>query len=209
MLIRKIPLILFLLAAFIGCNSPEERKNTTDSDTTAAGGEMMNTDTPTYYNYKNTRLAGKISDTAMARFSNDTTDDCFTLYVPSGLITETQTTIRVSAANGALVYEHVFPTRELVNGYATEKIRSDAEMEQYVIEQAKSLLKQGLYPANNLPGYSSLKDAPAADFENYEVFTRLRDSGSMIFHYRLLEETHFYLGYDAKQKKVVHLIHCC
>lgn len=209
MLIPKTPIILFLLATLMCCNNREERGSTNASDTTGAGWEKTNTYTPAYYNYKNTRLEREISDTAMARFSDDITEDRFTLYVPAGLITETETTIRVKSANGTLVYEHIFPTRALVNGYATEKIRSDGEMEQYVIEQARRLLKEGLYSANSLPEHSFLKGAPPAEFENYGVFMQLKNTGRMVFHYCLEEETHYYLGYDVKHKKVVHLIRCC
>ena len=119
-------LILPLAVAtlFFSCGTPlnTDKETTADSmlpDPAAVPAENH------FYDYSHTVLKEAIADTAYALFSSDTEEDCFTLFVPAGLISETQTTLRITSGSGEVAYEHLFPTRDLVNGYATAYIRNE------------------------------------------------------------------------------------
>ena len=197
------------LFSLLSCTQTATKQNIISNDTADLGNDIVNSYVPTYFDYKNTRLAEDYTDTAFARFSSDTTEDRFTLYVPKGLVTASKTTVRITTKQGEIIYEHAFPTSDLINGYATEEIKSDIEMEKYVLDEAKTLLKGALFATNELPEESYLSQAKKEDFENYDVFIDLKTAGRVVFHYRLNEESNYYLAYSIKQKKVVKIIDCC
>ncbi|MCO4292398.1 hypothetical protein NF867_05930 [Solitalea sp. MAHUQ-68] len=210
--------LIFILIAFIlvSCNQTAERQNSKPVDTVSVKVDSTSVKradsyayTPTYYDYKNTRLSDNYRDTAFTKFSNDTTEDCFTLNIPKGLVTETKTTIRVVTKQGEVIYEHTFATSDLINGYDTEEIKTDVEMEKYILSLAKSLLKEGLYDPSELSEESYLNQATKEDFNDYEVFENIKKTDRIMFHYCLNEESNYYLGYSDKKKKVVKIIDCC
>lgn len=198
-----------MVCILASCNPVEERQNPNLIEASSVKKDSSNTYTPAYFDFKNTRLATGYRDTAFVKFSSDTAADCFLLNVPEGLITDTKTTIRIVTKSGKEIYEHTFPTSDLINGYTLDEIKTDAEMESYVLLRAKSLLKEGLYQADKLPEDSYLSQAHREDFNDYEVFNHLKNTGKIIFHYCLNEESHYYMGYSPGKQKVVSIINCC
>jgi hypothetical protein len=45
-------------------------------------------------------------------------------------------------------------------------------------------------------------------FSDYETFNDHKETEKVIFHYCINEESHYYLGFSVKQKKVVEMINC-
>ncbi len=208
-MIKIIIAFFFSLFLLISCSKTTKPEVVSNIDSTSVKTENSYSYTPTYFDYKNTRMADEYSETTFAKFSNDSIEDSFTLYVPKGLITETKTTIRITTKKGGIIYEHIFPTSDLVNGYATEKIKSDLDMEKYILSEVKSFLKEALYDPSELAKNSYLNQAPKEDFNNYDVFENIKNTDKVMFHYCLNEESHYYLGYSEKQEKVVDIIDCC
>lgn len=204
----KILLSLFLLLTALACNQPVEHNEIIAPDTIVIKATKASSE-PIYFDYSKTRLTDGYNETAYAKFSNDSTEDIFTIKVNSGNLTETKTTLRIITNKGEIIYEHIFETTDLINGYALSDIKSDTEMEKYVLMRAKSILKDGLYHPDALPKNSYLNEAAEEDFENYDVFMDIKTTEKNIFHYCLNEESHYYLGYSDKLKKVVPIIYCC
>jgi hypothetical protein len=204
---RFVPIIILSFVLFSCTSSTENKEIKPDALTIDTISNIYRA--PTYYDYKNTSLNADFHDTTNAKFSSDIVEDRFTVFVPKGLVTETKSTIRITNKEGEVIYEHTFPTRELVNGYATVEIKSDAEMEKYILEEAMEVFQNGLVDLNKLSEESYLKQAAKEDFTDHETFMQLKTSGRMLFHYCLQEESHYYLGYSIKQKKTVTIIDCC
>lgn len=195
----------------MSCNheSRGEAESCLDPDTAASRVDTQSVSGEQYFDYSATSLPGQYTDTAYALFSNDEQQDRFTIYVPAGLISETTTTILITSVHGDTIYEHIFPTRDLVNGYAIAEIKSDIEMQRHVLTQAQDILQNGLYTAADLADDSYLNQAAEEDFENYAVFTALQASNRVLLHYCLNEESHYFLGYSQEAGKTVTLINCC
>ena len=206
---RNILLFILILVLQLSCTQTIKKQDVNSVDSTSQKKETDISTTPIYFDYKNTLLTEGYIDTAFANFSSDTSKDCFTISVPKGLIIETKTTIRIISMQGKVIYEHIFPTSDLVNGYATEDIKSDLEMQKYVLTVAKSLLKDGLQQPSQLSEDSYLNQATKEDFNNYDVFVDIKNTNKFMLHYCLNEESHYYLGYSIKKKKVVEIIYCC
>lgn len=199
-----------LFAGFlVACNPDAEKAGKSKGEVLPPYDIRPYSNTTTYFDYKNTRLAVTFTDTLFAKFSSDTSEDCFTIIVPDGLIVETQTQIKIANAQGVVIYEHTFPTSDLVNGYEIEKIGSDIEMEEYILYCAKEVFGKGVYNLNTLDDDAYLNQAPEADFNDYATFKHMKETNRLLFHYCLNEESHYYLGFSDAEKRVVRLIDCC
>lgn len=202
-------LIPILLVMIYACQpqAGDSHMNLPDRDTLSQTNH--HTSTGTYYNYEKTTLSKGYHNSTLATFSNNSSPDCFTIQVPVGPITQTNTLIKITTANKEVIYTHTFPTSALVNGYATTTITNEAQMEEYVLNQARDIIKKGLYQPDKLPAHSYLRQADKADFTDYETWVSHQKSNRMVFHYCLNEESHYYLGYSVTTQKVVTLIECC
>ncbi|MFZ4796242.1 MAG: hypothetical protein ACOYMA_02040 [Bacteroidia bacterium] len=163
-----------------------------------------------YFNYQNTIIHSSYSDTVFVKFSSDSLEDCFTFYMPDGNINKTKSIIRITTKNGELIYEKVFQTNEIVNGYATYDILNDSEMEQYVLTEAKNVLaKTSFLYINNAKDNSLIKQTNKEDIQDYETFLECKNENRPLFCFRLYEENITYIGYSKIKKKVIDLIYCC
>lgn len=165
---------------------------------------------PVYFDYKNTSLANDFTDTLFVKFSNDTTEDCFTFFAPKGRITETIAVLRITNKHGRVIYKDVFYTSELISGYATAEIKTDAEMVKYVLEQAKAILHNGIIDPNKLPEYDYLLALTTKeDFLNYDAYNEIKKKKRLMFFYSLHEESGVYIGYYDEAEEVVEIARCC
>ena len=208
MLYNKI-VISFVILIMCSCNGSSSKQETDNTSNLPEKTSPPKTFEDHYFNFENTTLAKGFSDTVYALFSNDTNMDCFTLKVPSGNINETSALVHITTQEGDIIYEHIFKSRELVNGYDLYKIKSETEMEAYIINKAKLILSGGLlYPAQ-MDQEAYLNTAKQEDFEDYELFLQIKEKNEVVFHYCLQEESHFFLGFSKKSNKVVTIINCC
>lgn len=187
----------------------ESKKEIVNESSTLIKKDTIKTFSPEYFDYSNVILKQNINDSIYAKFSNENLDDSFSINVESGNINQTKTAIRIKNKNGSIIYEHIFPTTELINGYDTEAIKSEVEMENYVINQAKGILKNGILIPNKLSKEDYLKQSPKEDFEDFETFNEIKNSNRVIFFYGLGEENLYYLGFSTKKNKIVTIINCC
>lgn len=164
-----------------------------------------------YYNYEKVQISSPFKGVKLLNFSSTIFQDSVVLYVPQGLITDTKCILRIKDKNGMVLYEHIFPTLDLIYGYSISKvvIKSDKEMGKHVLNSAQNLLDECEINVNKLPSDSYLKQVSKKDFTDYTTFAEIKRSNRILFHYRLKEEEHYYLGYSEKEKKIVSVIDCC
>ena len=216
----KSSIILFIVVILVSCNNDNKINKPSDqkiyvlktikdkqikkaiNPTNENKEEEYN---PVYFDYKNTQLEKDFNDTIYATFSNDTLKDCFTIEVPKGNINKTKTIIRIKNTKRTIIYEHIFLTSDLVNGYETDRIKSDSLMAKYVLTQASNIFKEGIINPKKKTRGLDLSDMKIDQFENYNVYLEVKKSKRNFFHYMLNEESHFYLGYSKKLKKVVEI----
>lgn len=168
-----------------------------------------------FFDYSETKLKKSYSDTAYGKFSDNDSKDRFTFFVPGGLISETNSALRVTNVKEELVYEHVFPTSELINGYALAEIKNDEQMENYLLVRANSFIRHGFIDLNEL-GKGELgsheyllNEALPEGFENYEAFQEAKKDRRLMLCYSLHEEDIYFLVYSKELKKAVRVYYCC
>lgn len=210
---RTISFLSFLTLGIIlvSCNNSTplvDQKPLADSLATSLAVEN-NVDTSAVFNYKTTVLDKDHESEIIEKFSNDSTEDTFTVLVGKGLISKTKTTLRVKNKSGKIVYEHVFSTTELINEYDLGAIKSDKDMVDYIIKKAGDVIGKGLVDLNHLNPEDYLSVATKEQFTNYELFLDMKAEGRRLLNYTLNQENHYYLGYSDKDKKVVTIIECC
>ena len=162
-----------------------------------------------HFDYSSTVLTKDYQRSSHEYFSSADTFDEVTLYISKGQITQTRVTIRIHNSNKELIYQHVFPTTQLIYGYDLTEIHSDEQMEDKIIEWANRIVDQGFINPNMLSEDDYLNRANKDDFLDFDTFKEIKNSNRRMFHYVLGEEEHFYLGFSQKIKKVVQLISCC
>lgn len=208
---NKIVSTFIAVALLSACNNstpPAEQMPV--SDTTATSLPVAdNVDPDAVFNYTNTSLDRDHESVRIEKFSNDSTEDTFTVVVGKGKIGETKTTLRVKAKDGKVVYEHIFSTTELINEYDLAAIKSDKDMVDYIITKAGDVIGKGLVNLNDLAKDDYLAVATKEQFTNYELFLDMKAKGRRLLNYTLNLENHYYLGYSEKDKKVVAVIECC
>jgi len=165
--------------------------------------------TPHYFDCSSTILSQDFNRSSKAHFSSENTLDELTLHISKGPITKTRVTIRVHNAKKELIYEHVFPTTELIYGYDLDEIHSDKQMEAKIIDWANYIVDNGFTDPNQLSSDHFLNQAPEEEFLNYGVLKKIKASKRMILHYILGEENHMYYGYSDEDEVAVQLIFCC
>lgn len=202
---KALFLIVYLALILFSCKPKTESEQNIEqpsSDTT--------NQTNRYFDYQNTIMHSSYSDTVFVKFSNDTVEDCFTFYMPEGNINATKSIIRVTTKTGELIYENVFETSDIVNGYATYSIFNDSEMEQYVLTEARDVLaKNSFRYINNAEDDSIIKQTAKEDIQDYDTFLECQNENRPLFVFRLNEENMTFIGYSRIKNKVVDLIYCC
>lgn len=208
-MLYNIIVVSIVILIMCSCNDSSSKKETDNTSNLPEKTSPPKTFEEHYFNFENTSLTKGFSDTVYALFSNDTNKDCFTLNIPSGNINETSAVLHITTQKGDIIYEHVFKSRELVNGYDLYKIKSDTEMEAYIINKAKLILSEGLLFPAQMDKEAYLNTAKEEDFEDYELFLQIKEKNGVLFHYCLQEESHYFLGFSKKSNKTVTIINCC
>jgi hypothetical protein len=210
---KRLYFYIFFCIVIIGLGACNSNSNKTDNlavETEQNTNEHSEiTEHSSYFDYQNTYLNKAILDTTYAHFSDDTIKDCFTLLVPEGKIVETISSISINSEEGTLLYEHHFPSWELINGYELANINTTLAMEEYIQSKALAILKDGIIHPNHLSSTNYLNLAKPEDFDDYDAFITSKKSARNIFIYVLQEENHFYLVYSENLKKVVRFLSCC
>jgi hypothetical protein len=206
----KLIILFIVISSCQSTNSTQIEKGKSKVLSSSLKGDIANQESE-YYDYKNTKLKNDFTDTLRIHFSNDTTLDCFTLYVPKGNINKTKSTFKISTKDGKVIYENTFTTSGLVDGYGTYKIKNDEEMEKYVLSEAKDKLsRDGFIDLNNLTEKDGIiNQAKKDDYLNYDVFLECKKDKRPLFQFGLEEENIEILGYSKKSNKVVVVITCC
>lgn len=208
--ILTIAFFSFILLACNNSTPPVDQKPITTVDSLAASLPVAdNVDPDAKFDFVNTSLPVDYNDMVSAKFSNDSTDDRFIVFIPQGNINKTKTTLRILTKSGAQVYEHIFNTTELINEYDIAAFKSDKEMADYIVKKADALLHTGIVDLDKLGEEDYLKVATKEQFNNYELFLDMKAKGRRLLNYTLNLENHYYLGYSDKDKKVVTIIECC
>ncbi len=162
-----------------------------------------------YFDYNYTHLDKAFHDSTRAHFSDTTHFDVLSVHISSGPIKQTRVTITVHNAKNELIYQHVFPTTELIYGYALDEIKSDEQMAKMIIYWAQEIVNNGFVDPTQLSEEHYLNQVPKEEFLNYSTYQKIKKSKRMILHYRLGEENHMYYGYSSEQDLVVQIIFCC
>jgi hypothetical protein len=213
---KKLFVILSISLAFFSCGENNENKageNSMYADSVAASIPKDAGVDPHYFDYSKTTLTNDFTDTAFANFSSGESQDRFTFFVPKGNVNETKSVLRITTQEGKLIYEHIFPTSDLIYGYALRDIKTEKEMINSILVDAGDVLQTGIIdPIDGARGstfMSNLSVDNPIDFEREDVYEQVKKSGRMLFHYRLNNESHFVLGYSKKEKAVVKILTCC
>ncbi|HRG91028.1 MAG TPA: hypothetical protein PLW44_18525 [Chitinophagales bacterium] len=201
---RSIYILICVLGLFACNNRPEQPVTQAIEGDTAT----VQTTEPVYYDYTGTVLDKDFADSTKAQFSNDTLEDVFTFYMPAGDIGRTTSVLRILNPQGRIIYEHSFATKDLINGYALEGIKTADEMKAYMYSTAHDILSSGLVNADTLKPDDFLMQ-PDIDFVNKPAFDVLKGTPRVYLHYCLNEEWHHYMVYDEVTGKVVSIADCC
>ncbi|MDQ3108849.1 MAG: hypothetical protein M3R17_03050 [Bacteroidota bacterium] len=202
--------VYFLLFSCNGNRDGEKQSNSLHKDDTAASSISKNASVdPHYFDYSKTVLTREFADTVFAKFSSATSDDRFTFFVPKGNINDTKSVLRITNERGDVIYENIFPTRDLVYGYGTSEVKTEKEMVEYILEDAGDILQAGILDPNDKREDSFLNQFTADNFDRKDVYDEVKNSRRMLFHYRLNNESNFVLGFSEKGKAVVTIFTCC
>lgn len=160
-----------------------------------------------YFDYSNTVMNEDFSQSIQHHFSDTQSKDTFTLSFPKGNINNTETTLKIVKANGELILEKKFKTRELINGYDLREITNDIQMETYIIDKAKNVVSNDSFEVIG-------KDEPfietdKEEYENYDVYLECKKEHRPLFSLHLGEEDTTQMGYSVKLQKVIDVLYCC
>lgn len=166
-----------------------------------------------YFDYTNTEIKEEFRDSLFTKFSDLAKDDKFTFYVPKGNINNTKSVLKIFNDTGELIYEKSFQTSELIYGYDLEDIKSDEELEKYILDRAKKTLTMDSFTditdKEKIMKEDGILDQPEDSYENYKVFIECQKDKRPLFCISLAEEDITFIGYSKKLKKVVDIIYCC
>jgi hypothetical protein len=83
---------------------------------------------PVYFDYSNWTFSSDYSDSENHIFSNDSVLDRFEISILKGKIISTTSLLLIKYSVGYKGYYEPFKTSELINGYALNLIKTDAEV---------------------------------------------------------------------------------
>ncbi|KAF2508088.1 hypothetical protein [Flavobacterium foetidum] len=206
-----------LILCIFSCNRVEKKTSPSPKDSLENAKEdssQIATKAPNeeYFDYSNTVINEEFNDSIFAKFSDLSSEDKFTLNIPVGNIKETITVFKIFNSAGEVIYEKSFQTSYIINGYHLIHIKSDEELERYILDRAREILN-----ADNLTDISNrseIKDDPVLgaapeDFIDYNAFLECQKEKRPLFAISLAEEDTTYLGYSDKLQKVVEVTACC
>ncbi len=164
-----------------------------------------------YFDCSNSVFRENFADTIFTTFTNRKVKDRFTFYVPKGRIHDTFSYLEITNAAGEIIYSKRFETFLLVNGYALNEITTEAEMEYYLVNKAKTILEPDAftYIANIVPGEGILGQKDLDEFDNFVVFLECEREKRPLFSIGLGEEDISFFGYSNKESRVVLVASCC
>ncbi|WP_166923172.1 hypothetical protein [Flavobacterium poyangense] len=220
-MLKNIVICFLFIFSFSACKRTDKQDNKTativsdtlkntqeqKADTLAAEQES---DSVVYSNFNATIIKEVFKDSLAAKFSSLETDDIFSITVPKGNINHTKTAIRIFNNAGELLYENIFTTRYLANGYELKTIKNDAEMGEYILSKAKAIL--ALENFTDTSNEELMKEdgyftQSKEEYENYAVFMECQKEKRPLFSISLGEEDLTYIGYSRKLKKVVDILY--
>lgn len=206
---KRLHFFAILVFVFFSCD--HEPNNTGSEPEEIIFGNLGEVLSPSneYFDYANTYLDKAFHDSTRGHFSETEQHDILSVYISSGPITQTRTTIKVHNAKNELIYQHVFPTTELIYGYALDEIKSDEQMAKMIIYWAQEIVNNGFVDPTKLSEEHYLNQVPKEEFLNYGTYQKIKKAKRMILHYRLGEENHMYYGYSSEQDQVIQIIFCC
>ncbi|WP_337965422.1 hypothetical protein [uncultured Flavobacterium sp.] len=221
-MLRNTLICLVTILCFYACNRAEKQqtekasiasdslKNIEPKEDTL--NSVVKTSETVYYDASNTVLKEEFRDSLFAKFSDLSTDDKFIFNVPKGNINKTTSVLQIFNNAGEMIYEKSFETYYLINGYDLEFIKSDAELEKYILTKAKDVLSKESF--QNVSDKNEMKKddifgQSKDDFLDYDAFIDCQNDKRPLFIISLGEEDTTYIGYSKKLKKAVDIIGCC
>ena len=165
-----------------------------------------------YFDATNTTIKEDFSDSLSTKFSNLSTNDKFIFKLPKGNINKTTSVLQIFNNTGEMIYEKSFRTFYLINGYDLEFIKSDEELEKYILKRAEEILNTESFV--NVSDKNEIKQDDVLgqskdDFLNYDAFIDCQNDKRPLFTISLGEEDTTYIGYSKKLQKAVDIIGCC
>ncbi|WP_374175325.1 hypothetical protein [Flavobacterium tructae] len=215
---KNIIIACISILSLYACNRIEKRQNKTAinlSDSLKPQDTVVSVPTKEaiYFNYSNTVLHEEFRDSISIKFSDLLIDDKFTFYVPEGNINKTKSILKIFNDAGELLYEKSFQTSELIYGYDLEDIKTDEELEKYILDKAREVLADNSFiditDKEKIAEEGGILNQPADSFENYKVFTECQNEKRSLFCIGLAEEDITFIGYSKRLQKVVDIIYCC
>jgi|GEM_PF-5043103 len=218
---KSICTLLFLGSLLVSCTSTEKKsehrdelkKSLIENPVIVAKDAVKKTDLEEnedpYYHY-HTIIKKEFKDSVQVNFSSLESKDSFTFYMPVGNIDSTESILRIYNVTGELIYEKIFETHELINGYDLEFIKNETQMQKYIYDKAKNMLDK-----TSFDDWSKVKEdgiigqSEPEDFENYTTYVECKKDKRMLFWINLGEEDGTCIGFSKKQNKVLDIIYCC
>lgn len=221
-MLKKVIIGYLGILFFYACNRDDKKQikavtNTVKTTKSLTSKQDSLTSAPikevVYFNYSNTEIKEEFRDSIFTKFSNLALDDKFTFYVPKGNINRTKSVLRIYNDLGELIYEKSFQTYNLINGYDLQDIKTDEELEKYILDKARDILANNSFVditnKEEIIKQDGILNQPEDRFENYKVFTECQNDRRPLFCIGLAEEDITFIGYSRRLKKVIDLIYCC
>jgi hypothetical protein len=207
---RNVWLILFILVCvFDSCDGPR----TWDVNNIANGDDSQFDDVseinaPRRFNYENTVLSYGFIDQVYHSFSEKEADDKFSFFVPKGNINETKCILTIENKVGDTLFADTVLTAFLIDKDDLFAIYSDEEMGNYIVNKAKNVLDSSSFCKSDDAEVNGIfsESLDTSDFDNFEIFSEVRDDKRYLFALSFEKEGSAYLGYSksAKQAKFVY-----
>ncbi len=220
-MLKKI-IISCLILSFYACNKSDKQqnkavKNTIDSTKSLTSKQNSRISAPikevVYFNYTNTEIKEEFRDSIFTNFSSLSSNDKFTFYVPKGNINTTESILKIFNEVDELIYIKSFQTSNLINGYDLEYIKTDEELEKYILGKARDVLANvsfvDITNKEEIIKQDGILNQPEDSFENYKAFIECQNDRRPLFCIGLAEEDITFIGYSRRLKKVVDIIYCC
>lgn len=196
-------LLVFIILTTISCQNAEKKIEETNID--------IIIEQQVYFDYSNTQLKNTYTDTLITNFSNNNDKDSFIVNLNSGNINKSKAVFRIKNFHNLIIYEKEFYVSDLVNGYDLISIKTDEQMESYIVDKAKSFLstENFSFPSNLKESDGILLQSNQEDFRDYDTYLKCKTENRPVFSYGLNEENISFIGYSAKHNKVFEFLYCC
>ncbi|QTD36265.1 hypothetical protein JL193_08805 [Polaribacter batillariae] len=157
--------------------------------------------------YKNTVFETDFTETKAYNFSNLNTKDQFTITIPKGKISETESSLTIKDAEGNTILKRKFATEMFVSTYALENMKSYKDVINHIKENVKNNLDSNrIFKAETS---DLISKASKSEFLNYNTFLDSKKSNLPIYDFKLSNEMHDFYIYSKKEKRAVVIFNCC